>query len=131
MFVTTNTVHRNPLFSDPANAYEAVAHLYQLQLVHPFFLFAFVVMPDHCHFLLNIPSPGRISTLMNVYKSGLTFQLGLGKIWQPRFHILIPRDPWKVVEYIHRNPVKKGLSQSCEDYPWSSACGKWDVTRLD
>ncbi len=68
---------------------------------------------------------------MSAYKSGLTFDLGIPKIWQSKFDLRIPNDCWKVLNYIHQNPVKAQLCEKAEDYPWSSASGKWEVTRLD
>ncbi|MBP9773569.1 MAG: transposase [Candidatus Peribacteraceae bacterium] len=78
LFITTNTRDRLPIFSNPAFAQEAIDQIYRAQLLHPFFLFGFVIMPDHCHFLLNVPSPGTISQIMNTYKSGLAHQIGQG-----------------------------------------------------
>lgn len=131
MLVTTNTFQRNPIFRNETYAREAIEHLYRVQANYLFFLYGFVIMPDHCHFLMNVPAPGSISKVMNVYKSGLKFQLDLARVWQPRFHIVIPEKPWKALEYIHLNPVRKNLCERPEDYPWSSASGKWDTVRLE
>lgn len=131
MFVTTNTLNRMPVFADPACAREAIECLYRLQNIRPFHIYAFVIMPDHCHFLLKILPPYTISRLMSAYKSGLVFDIGVRKLWQPRFHIrIIEQNIGIVLQYIHMNPVRKNLCQSPEQYPWSSACGKWDTTEL-
>ena len=131
MFITTNLQARRILFADPAYAREAIDTLYTVQNLKPFFLFGFVIMPDHCHFLLKVPSPGKISRIMNVYKGCTSANIALGPIWQTRFHLIIPRNSWKVLEYIHLNPVKAGLVEKAVDYPWSSACGRWDVSCLE
>jgi REP element-mobilizing transposase RayT len=131
MMVTTNTLNRVPVFADPVCAREAIECLYRLQAVRSFHIHAFVVMPDHCHFLLRVLSPYTISRLMNAYKSGLVFDIGIPKLWQPRFHIrIIERNVGRVLDYIHMNPVKKSLCERPEHYPWSSACGKWDVSEF-
>lgn len=129
--VTTNTLNRIPVFADPVCAREAVECLYRLQGIHPFHIYAFVVMPDHCHFLLKVIAPYTVSKLMNAYKAGLVFDIGMPKLWQPRFHIrIVERNVGRVLRYIHMNPVLKNLAVRPEDYPWSSACGKWDITAL-
>ncbi len=88
-------------------------------------------MPDHCHILLNVAPPNTISKIMNVFKSGLIFDLGVSKLWQPRFHIRIPeKDIRKMLSYIHMNPVRAGLVEDQQSYLWSSACGKWDITHI-
>ncbi len=131
LFVTTNTRDRSPIFSNAAFAQEAIDQIYRTQQLHPFLLFGFVIMPDHCHFLLNVLEPVTISQIMNTYKSGLAHQIGQGTLWQPRYDLRIPQNGWKVLDYIDQNPVKAGLCATAKDYPWSSASGKYDVTRLD
>ncbi len=131
MFVTTNTSRRRQIFANPAYASEAIDCLYRLQGLHPFLIFGFVIMPDHCHFLLNVPAPYTISKLMNAYKSGLAFDLGIGAFWQARFDLRIPDNGYATLKYIHENPVEVGLSESPEAYRWSSASGKYDVSTLD
>ena len=130
MFITTNIRHRRRIFADPACARIAIEVLYDIQEFYPFFLFGFVVMPDHCHFLLRIPDEGFISKMMNIYKRAVAFNIGQGPIWQSSFHIRIPDNPQEALAYIHRNPVQSGLSALPEGYPWSSASGKWDVMDL-
>ncbi|MEI8230192.1 MAG: transposase [Candidatus Peregrinibacteria bacterium] len=130
MLVTTNTRDRRPVFADPVHAREAVEHLYRVQQEMPFCLFGFVIMPDHCHFLVYVPAPATVSECMRTYKMGLTFQIGIGAFWQPRFHIRLVEDSSAALRYIHFNPVKAGLCENPEDYPWSSASGRWDVTEL-
>jgi putative transposase len=130
MLVTTVTHDREPIFEDPSYAREAVDHIYRVQQRIPFFLYGFVIMPDHCHFLLRVPAPGSISHVMRVYKMGLTFQTGGGPMWQRRFHIRMAHNPHAALQYLHRNPVKAGFVESPESYPWSSASGRWDVSPI-
>lgn len=131
MLLSTTTKNRLPLFREPAYAREAVETLYRVQQLHPFLLFAFVVMPDHCHFLMNVPSPNSISTVMQQFKSGVSHNIGIGPIWQSRYHMRIPDSTEAAKRYIHANPVVAGLAKSENDYPWSSASDKWDITNLD
>jgi len=130
MFVTTNTLYRRPIFANPAYAREAIESLYRIQQHHPFLLFGFVIMPDHHHFLLHIRSPYTISKLINLYKTGLTFNLGIGAFWQPRFDMRIPENAYSILRYIHENPVKAGIAESPETYPWSSASGHWEISPM-
>lgn len=130
MFVTTNVKDRNPIFLNPAFAKEAIETLYRMQSAHAFFLFGFVIMPDHCHLLLKVSPPDTVSALMRTFKIGVTFSVGVGPIWQPRFHLIIPKDPWKTLEYIHQNPVVADIVDEPKKYRWSSASGLWDVSRM-
>jgi putative transposase len=45
------------------------------------------------------------------------------RFWQARYYDFNVRSPEKRIEklkYIHRNPVKRGLVEKPEDWPWSS-----------
>ncbi len=130
MLVTTNTMNRVPVFADPAYAREAVESLYRVQQSQPFFLFGFVIMPDHCHFVLTVPEFGSISKIMYAYKRAVSFEIGK-PIWQSRFHMKEAGNVSEVLKYVHANPVKKNLCEECSQYPWSSASGRWDVCDLE
>lgn len=130
LLVTTNTLGRQPVFANPSHAREAIECLYRVQQLHPFFLFAFVIMPNHCHFLIRVPSPNSVSNVMNTYKSGLAFDIGIPKLWQRRFHTREVENFVEAKNYIHWNPLRAGLIEDYETYPWSSACGKWDLSPL-
>lgn len=127
MLVTSVTRNRKPFFVDPAFAREAIETLYRVKERHPFSLFGFVIMPDHCHFLVYVGWPQTISGIMNVYKSGLTFNMGIPRMWQAGFHMQVPEDLSKALDYIHQNPVKANIVQNAETYPWSSAASQWPV----
>ena len=131
MLVTTNLQGRKPLFANPAYAREAIEVLYRVQQLYPFSLFAFVVMPDHIHLLLTVPEPQKISMIMNRFKMGVSHCLGLGPIWQSRFHLREVHNARNALRYIHLNPFRAGICEIPEEYPWSSASGKWDVLELD
>ncbi len=130
MLVTTVTKNRYPYFSDDTLAREAVEAIYRTQTVHTFFLFGFVIMPDHCHLLLHVPPPEKISTVIKSYKSSVSFGVARGVLWQPRFHIRIVQEPWRALQYIHENPVNEHLVTNSQAYRWSSASRLWDITEL-
>lgn len=131
MHITTNVRNRQKLFLNPVYAREAIEVLYRVQELHPFFLYAFVIMPDHCHFLLHVTSPLTVSKIMDRWKMGVSHSIATGPIWQRRFFVKIPDNSHSAKNYIHQNPVNEGLCEIAEEYPWSSASGTWDVTPLD
>lgn len=130
MLITTVTHNRRPYFKNDVLAREAVDQIYRVQEHRPFFLFGFVIMPDHVHLLVNVPEPETISNIMRLYKMGLSFQTGISPLWQKRFDARISRNVFGGLEYIHMNPVNAGLCDAPECYAWSSASGKWDITEL-
>ncbi|RON55703.1 REP-associated tyrosine transposase [Pseudomonas frederiksbergensis] len=85
---------------------------------------AWVVMPDHFHWLIelqNIPLPKLIART----KSRTTVALNRaiqreGPLWQQGFHdraIRKEEDLQAVARYIVRNPIRAGLVSKAGDYP--------------
>lgn len=68
---------------------------------------------------------------MKQFKGGVSHNLGKGPIWQPRFHLCLPKNVRATLQYIHHNPVNGGLVESSENYPWSSANHRWDVSDFE
>lgn len=115
--------------SDPEIAgYAEGAILRGAELGH-YVLYAYVIMPNHVHVLLQPRAPlARITgTIKGVSARDANATLGrVGKpFWQDESF-----DHWvrnsaefeRVRRYIERNPVKAGLAAKPEDWRWSSAC---------
>ena len=92
-----------------------------------FFLFGYVVMPDHVHLLLH-PHNKDIVQIMRNFKSKTGYGIlrargGHGTFWQERYFDAIirrVRNFWEKLQYMHRNPVEAGLVGKMEDWRWSS-----------
>jgi REP element-mobilizing transposase RayT len=96
--------------------------------IHRYELLAFCLMPDHLHLLVR-SQEGAVDLrfFVRAMKSFCTRTLG-GRIWQKGFYEHVMRtgeDVKKTAEYIINNPVRKGLVQRAEDYPWGSIVAKW------
>lgn len=127
--VTTTTDGRQPLFLDFDCARLAIAELRRLQeqnLVHSL---AWVLMPDHLHWLLQLRGPIALSSVIKAFKGRSARQLGMrsdagGMVWQPGFHdhaLRREEDILKVARYIVANPIRAGLVERIGDYPfWDS-----------
>jgi len=116
---------------------------------HTYHLFALVYMPEHIH-LLVFPeaNSGRIEQLLKAIKRPFSFRIKklLEQSGSPLLKKLtIQQRPgvktfrfWQegpgydrnlteastiesAIDYIHRNPVRRGLCQSAVDWRWSSA----------
>ena len=96
----------------------------------------YVVMSEHFHLLLSEPQEGSLSTVMQALKLGfarrvLAAQKRAGtpdrpeasRIWQARFYdfnVWSDRKRREKLRYMHRNPVKRGLVEEPDQWPWSS-----------
>lgn len=91
---------------------------------------AYCLMPNHYHLLVQTPD-ANISRCMRhidgVYAQSFNRRHDCdGQLFRGRFKsILIEVDQYllQLVRYIHRNPLKAGLVDRIEKYPWSSHKG--------
>jgi REP-associated tyrosine transposase len=134
-FVTTKCWQGRAVFQVPENAETLIEALFHYRDRNSYLLHEFVVMPDHLHLMLT-PSPTTsLEKTMQFIKGGSSYRICKGRnqkmeIWQVGFHDWTIRDShdWQTkVEYIHTNPVRAKLVQKPEDWPYSSASGKFTV----
>jgi putative transposase len=95
-------------------------------------VYGFVLMPEHVHLLLSEPERGLLARALQSLKSASARMArarrresagGKAPFWQTRYYDRYMRDYDEFSEklrYIHRNPVKRGLCASPEQWPWSS-----------
>jgi len=131
------TKDRRPLFLQPKAVKAFVDSLRDQTRVAKFTIWAFCIMPDHIHILCQPPDNSEIdlTTFIARVKSVTSRALaeaGFGwKIWQRGFYDHILRsdeDRLEVARYIAANPVRKGLVEDVEDYPYSFVYGEKDYT---
>lgn len=119
--------------------------LEQTRKKYQFFVAGYVVMPEHVHLLIGEPKIEDPSRVMQVLKQRVSLQCRAKKgaakqqlntfseqlppaFWQPRSYDFNVRTEKKYVEklnYIHSNPVRRGLVESPELWPWSSFRHYW------
>ena len=93
--------------------------------------FAFVVMPDHFHWLITLTGSRPLSVSVNTVKSWSTRRINelagsTGRLWSPGFFdraIRKEEDLGAIARYIVANPLRAGLVRSIRDYPHWDA--KW------
>jgi putative transposase len=130
-FVTTCTFHRLPAFETPELAEVVVQNIEWARLHHGARVYAYCVMPDHVHLVLQLVDPTySLGQVVGAIKraSGKRFhQMGYrGELWQERFYDRILRESETglvVVNYVFENPVRAGLVSHPDEYPY---CGILD-----
>lgn len=102
-----------------------------VQVIHPFRLLAYVILPNHLHWLLRPgDDQGNFSAVMHSIKRNYTLNYkkahGIVKplhLWQDRFWDHVVRDAddlQRHFDYIHWNPVKHGYVRDPEMWPYST-----------
>ena len=88
-------------------------------------VYAYVLMPEHIHLLINEPPYLLLAQFLKALKQIASRKLrgDRPQFWQSRYfdaNIRGEADRSEVIRYIHRNPVKRGLVGSPGEYRWSS-----------
>ena len=127
-FVTTNLQRTLPRFTH-AEQKALCETLQTLRQRRDFRLAAFVIMPDHVHFLILPETDDSISAIIQQWKRLSAAQINRlrsrrGQLWQKGFfdrYMRTPKEMMETLEYIHTNPVRKKLAKTSTDWVWSSA----------
>lgn len=99
------------------------------------YTFAYVVMPDHLHWLLQLKRGELLETVVRRVKGRSAYRVNksrnrTGPVWQHGYHDhLVPAEESleTVGDYIVHNPVRAGLVNKVDDYPlWDILWRRWE-----
>jgi putative transposase len=139
-FVTFSCFHRLPLLEAPGAKETVETVLEQTRARHLARVYAYVLMPEHVHLLVNEPPRILLAQLLKAIKQMTSRKLRgpRERFWQERYYdrnVHGEKARSEVIRYIHRNPVKRGLVEKPEDWPWSSfrhyATGQIGVVEIE
>jgi putative transposase len=120
-FITFSCYRRQPLLDPPTRRLLERA-LERVRVKYGFFVVGYVVMPEHAHLLVSEPERKTLATAVQALKQSVARRRG-GRFWEERyydFNLWSERKRIEKLRYMHRNPVKRGLATSPEDWEWSS-----------
>ena len=125
-FITIGTYMRHPwflLYEKLAN--EASRLLLQLSFERDSRLYAWCIMPDHVHLLLQDPNVVDFVRLIKGRLTPIGTHVEPGKkMWQRSFHdhgLRKEENLEDVAQYIWENPVRKGIVDHAPKYTWSGS----------
>ena len=122
-FVTFSCYHRLAYLDNPLSralfedALERVRYRYEIEVI------GYVVMPEHVHLLIGEPSRELLAVGLQALKISVGKRARQRPFWQARyydFNVYTEAKRFEKLDYIHRNPVKRGLVDKPEDWLWSS-----------
>jgi putative transposase len=126
-FVTCNRLRTRRILGE--DDFEILARVIaERRAEHGFLLTAWVFLPDHWHATLALRPPKTISLIVESVKVSSTRRINAcqkesGRLWQGRFFdraLRTVKEYHEAVEYIHLNPVRRGLAARAEGWRWSS-----------
>src|SRR6202050_316626 len=143
-FITCSCYRRMPLLGTERARHLFLKILSEVRERHDFALIGYVVMPEHIHLLISEPNVGSPSTAMQVLKQRVSRAMHRRRrrtrseqkwlweegpvgqyqaFWQRRFYdfnVWSAKKRNEKMNYMHFNPVKRGLVVHPQDWLWSS-----------
>ena len=123
-FLTTNTNERNPLFRRFDLARIVVQTMRDLEVAGHVRSLAYVVMPDHLHWLIILRSQSLERVVWKLKGASARRinqrRKNAAQVWQAGFHdhaLRSDEELRSVARYIVMNPVRAGLVSRVSDYP--------------
>jgi putative transposase len=80
-------------------------------------------MPEHVHLLVSEPRANSLAVALQALKLSVARRSERGQFWQARyydFNVYSDHKRFEKLDYMHWNPVKRGLVERMEDWQWSS-----------
>jgi putative transposase len=155
-FLTYSCRQRLPLLSKDRSRRWVIEAISEARRNLDFDLWAYVIMPEHVHLLIHprrekyriehivaaLKRPVSVQAKEHLLATGndnwlrrLTVQKGRRKVfqfWLPGgghdHNMRNERPVFAVIDYIHGNPIRRGLVERAIDWRWSSA-GFWEGDR--
>jgi putative transposase len=141
-FIACSCYRRLPFFRSARSRARVQSGLEETRQRYRFVVVGYVVMPEHIHLLIDEPEVGTPSTVMQVLKQRTARALlSKAKSHDPRQKRVFERSPDRTpfcqtrfydfnvwtnkkraenLDYMHFNPVKRGLAVDPGDWRWSS-----------
>ena len=148
-YLTFSCFHRRPFLLRDRTRNWFIDAIVAAKDKHPFDIFAWVIMPEHAHLLIRpTAAEPSISAILKSIKLPVALRAiaYLDKNNPAGKQLLADRQPdssvayrfwqrgggydrnlvsaneiWEKIDYIHRNPVRRGLVARTIDWAWSSA----------
>jgi putative transposase len=146
-FITFSCYRRTPLLGSAQARDTFVITLARVRRWYRFYVTGFVVMPEHVHLLVSEPERSNLAVALQMLKQVVSQRLNdagqkpgapsfsrsvregwaFGRndpFWQPRyydFNVYREKKLMEKLDYMHQNPVRRGLVTRPEDWAWSSA----------
>ncbi|MGJ0492679.1 REP-associated tyrosine transposase [Methylobacter sp.] len=131
-FITTVTANREPLFRCLYTGRLIVDEMRRSEIEGRLHTLAWVLMPDHLHWLVALGDHTELSAAVKIFKASSArrvndFLQRRGSLWQRAYYDHALRgdeDIKEIARYIVANPLRAGLAEHIGDY------ALWDAVWL-
>jgi REP-associated tyrosine transposase len=122
-FVTFSCHNRQPYLGSNSARDRFESSLETMRLRYDFVVAGYVVMPEHVHLLVSEPRRIVLARALQALKLSVAVQRRERPFWQPRyydFNVYTPHKRSEKIQYMHNNPVARGLVAKPDRWAWSS-----------
>jgi len=120
--------NREFYFTAPEDFAVLLAHLRELRRTYEVTLYAYTLMANHVHLLLQVPTRDALGRPLRwlLTETAKAFHKARGRrghFWERRYRAVLVEDELyalAALRYLDRNPVRAGLVEDPPAYPWSS-----------
>lgn len=125
--ITSRGNERREIFNSPQDRQSFLSYLESASIRYGALIHSYCLMDNHYHLLMETPV-GNLSQIMQHINGGYAAYFNVkhrrsGHLFQGRYRaILVDVDEYaqQLSRYIHLNPVRAGIVDRPERYPWSS-----------
>lgn len=118
---------RKVIFHDSEDKQRFINIMIKKKMNGSFSLYGYCIMDNHYHLLIK-EEKENLATIMKMINAAYAIYYneryeGIGHVFQDRYRSeAINNDTYLlgVIRYIHNNPIKAGMGNRIQDYPWSS-----------
>ncbi|MFH1269682.1 MAG: transposase [Candidatus Omnitrophota bacterium] len=119
---------KQKIFLEEADFRKYLEILFHYKRKYHFKLYAYCLMPNHIHLILEVKKESDLSKIMQGIDLTYTLWFNkkykkVGHLWQGRFkNMIIQKDGYLLdcLNYIEYNPLRANLASSPLEYEWSS-----------
>ena len=128
-FITTSCYRRRRIFSESGLALIVIDEFKRRAAEGHCQSLAYVVMPDHIHWLVKLNGETKLHQLLKIVKGHSARRINLARsttaaVWQCGYHdhaLRADEDIEAVANYLIQNPLRAGLVGDVNEYPfWDS-----------
>ncbi len=122
-FLTFSCVRHRPILGSAEARDTFLTILDRTRVLYSMAIYGYVAMPDHVHLLVSEPEKASLSLAIQIIKQRFSKTRPEQYVWEPRYYDFnVYSDDKRIqkLRYIHRNPVRRGLVTTPEDWRWSS-----------
>ena len=128
--ITSRGNERKDIFRKESDYLKFLEYVLKAKERHQFYLYAYVLMTNHYHLLIETAKANLSRIMQNINTSYTTYHnvkyQRSGHLFQGRYKsIVVDKEEYylELSRYIHLNPVRAGMVEMPQDYRWSSYLG--------